>query len=87
MKKSAILLAFAAVAALGACKKTGEGEVEVKSPTVDVGTKTDTVLTPTVDVGTKEDTLVVKRPTVDVDAPGNKTPDDKKTGTGAAKRP
>jgi len=89
MRKSAILVAFAAVAALGACKKTGKGEAEVKTPTVDVdvGTKTDTVQTPTVDVGTKTDTMIVKRPTVDVDGPGNKTPDDKKVGTGAAKRP
>ena len=90
MRKSAILLAIAATAALGACKKTGEGEAEVKTPTVDVdvGTKTDTVNTPQVDVGTKQDTLIVNRPTVDVDGPGNKKADDKKTGTGAAtKRP
>ena len=88
MKKRAILLAFAAVAALGACKKTGEGEMEVKTPTVDVdaGTKTDTVQTPTVDVGTKQDTLIVNRPTVDVDGPGNKKADDQKTGT-STKRP
>jgi hypothetical protein len=88
MRKSAILLALAATAALGACKKTGEGEMEVQTPTVDVdvGQKTDTVQTPTVDVGTKQDTVIVNRPTVDVDGAGNKKADDQKTGTGT-KRP
>lgn len=88
MRKSAILLALAATAALGACKKTGEGEMEVQTPTVDVdvGSKTDTIATPTVDVGTTQDTLIVNRPTVDVDGPGNKTPDDQKKGTNT-KRP
>jgi hypothetical protein len=86
MRKRAIVLALAATAALGACKKTGDGQVEVQTPTVDVGTKTDTVNTPTVDVGTKQDTLIVNRPTVDVDGPGNKKADDQKKGTGT-KRP
>ena len=78
MRKLALTLTLAATAALGACQKTGEGEYQVKTPDVDVNTKTTTVETPSVDVGTKKDTintpvvgttkdtLVVDRPTVDV---------------------
>lgn len=59
------LVALAAVAiTLAGCKKTAEGEYEVERPTV--GTTTDTVRTPDVDVGSTTDTLVVKRPTVEV---------------------
>jgi hypothetical protein len=69
-------LAFAVVS-LGACKKTGEGEYEVQKPAF--GTVADTVHTPTVDVGTKKDTMNVPTvqtkkkevsvPTVDVKPP------------------
>lgn len=85
MRKSMMVLALAATAALGACNKTGEGEYQVETPDVDVNVSTDTttVKTPTVDVGTTQDTMIVNRPTVDVDGPDNKTPDDQKTGTGA----
>ncbi len=59
------LVALAAVAiTLAGCKKTAEGEYEVERPTI--GTTTDTVRTPDVDVGSTTDTLVVKRPTVEV---------------------
>ena len=73
-----------ALVALGACKKTGEGEYEVskpavgvtkdtiQTPTVDVGTKKDTITTPTVDVGTKK--TEVTTPTVKVNPPGAKKP-------------
>jgi hypothetical protein len=40
---------------LAACKKTGENEYQVKTPTV--GTETKTVTTPDVDVGSKKDTI------------------------------
>ncbi len=75
MRNYAIALTIAATAALGACQKTGEGEFQVKTPDVDVNTKTTTVQTPSVDVGTKtdtintpvvgttKDTLIVDRPT------------------------
>lgn len=82
MRKAMAVVALAAVAALGACQKTGEGEYQVETPDVDVSTDTSTVRTPTIDAGVKTDTMIVKTPTVDVDAPGNKTPDDTKTGTG-----
>ena len=74
MRKLAIVLALTAT--LGACKKTGEGEFQVKTPDIDVKTDTHTVQTPTVDVGSKvdtintpvvgttKDTLIVDRPTV-----------------------
>jgi hypothetical protein len=81
-------LALAAVATLGACQKTGEGEYQVKGPDVDkkgdtisIGTDTATVRTPAVDAGMTKDTIVVDRPTVDV-----KTPDERKGDT-ARKRP
>ena len=40
---------------LAACKKTGENEYQVQTPTV--GTETKTVTTPDIDVGTKKDTI------------------------------
>ncbi|MDQ3696769.1 MAG: hypothetical protein M3373_01910 [Gemmatimonadota bacterium] len=67
MRKITLVAALITGTALVACTKTGEGEYEVERPVV--GTTTDTVLTPTVDVGTKEDTVVVKTPTVDVRTP------------------
>jgi hypothetical protein len=82
VRKLVAVLAFTAVSALGACKKTGEGEYQVKTPDVDVKADTHTVQTPSVDVGTTKDTLVVDRPTVDV-----KTPDDRKADSAAKKRP
>jgi hypothetical protein len=57
MRKLALSLTLAATAALGACQKTGEGEFQVKTPDVDVNTKTTTVETPSVDVGTRKDTI------------------------------
>jgi hypothetical protein len=75
MRKLAITMILAATATLGACKKTGDGEFQVKTPDVDVNTKTTTVQTPTIEtgskvdtintpvVGTTKDTLIVDRPT------------------------
>jgi hypothetical protein len=60
----ALVAIIATAMTLAGCKKTGEGEYEVERPTV--GTTRDTVRTPDVDVGTTTDTLVVKRPTVEV---------------------
>ena len=89
MSKLLMVLAFAAISAVGACKKTGEGEYQVKGPDVDkkgdtitIGTDTATVTTPSVDAGMKKDTLVVDRPTVDV-----KTPGERKADSAARKRP
>jgi hypothetical protein len=81
MRKFIAVLALAAVSTLGACKKTGEGEYQVKTPEVDVKTDTHTVQTPSVDAGMTKDTLIVDRPTVDV-----KTPSERKGDT-ARKRP
>ena len=57
MRKPLSILAIAAVATLGACKKTGEGEFKVATPDVDVSTDTTTIRTPSVDLGTKTDTI------------------------------
>ncbi len=74
MRKLAITMTLATTAILGACTKTGDGQYQVKTPEVNVDTKTTTVNTPTVGtktdsistpvVGTKKDTLVVDRPVV-----------------------
>jgi len=82
VRKLVAVLALAAVAALGACKKTGEGEYQVKTPEVDVKTDTTTIQTPSVDAGMTKDTLIVDRPTVDV-----KTPAERKGDTTRTKRP
>ena len=74
MRTSALLPTLLAAAALGACTKTGDGQYEVKTPAVSVGTNTTTVNTPTVGtkkdtintpvVGTQKDTLIVDKPVV-----------------------
>ncbi len=84
MRKSALTLSLVALAALGACKKTGEGTYEVEkpvvgtqtdtvhTPSVDVGTRTDTINTPV--VGTQKDTLIVNKPVVGTKKTEVKTP-------------
>ena len=59
---------------LSACKKTGDNQYQVQTPTigtdthtvttpsVDVGTKTDTISTPV--VGTQKDTIIINKPVV-----------------------
>ena len=64
MRKIAFVAMIAAVSTLGACTKTGENEVQVKTPDVDVSTDTSTVRTPDVDV--VKDTASVVTPDVDV---------------------
>jgi hypothetical protein len=67
VQKLTLAVAIAALVTAGACKKTGEGQYEVKKPVI--GTETDTVNTPSVETGTVTDTITVKRPTVDVKSP------------------
>ncbi len=74
MRNTSLLATFALAATLGACTKTGDGEYQVKTPAVSVGTNTTTVTTPTVGtkkdtintpvVGTQKDTLIVDKPVV-----------------------
>jgi hypothetical protein len=59
---------------LAACKKTGDNQYQVQTPTigtdthtvttpsVDVGSKVDTINTPT--MGTKKDTIIIDKPVV-----------------------
>jgi hypothetical protein len=77
------LAALAAVLAISACEKTGEGEYQVEKPVV--GTETDTVQTPSVETGMEKDTISV--PDVDVNTEKKevevpdvdvKTPDERK---------
>jgi hypothetical protein len=78
----AALIALAA--ALPACSKTEDGQLQVQVPDVDVKVSRDTVTIPTpnlpsVDVGTKRDTITtptvgtkrteIQRPTADVKRP------------------
>jgi hypothetical protein len=71
--RNKILLGAALLALpLGACKKTGDNQYQVQTPTigtdthtvttpsVETGTRTDTISTPV--VGTKKDTIVVDKP-------------------------
>ena len=58
-----IMLAGLALLVAAGCKKTGEGEYQVQTPDVKVGTDTNTVRTPTVEVG--RDTHVIDRPTLE----------------------
>jgi hypothetical protein len=80
-----LLLGAALIALpLAACKKTGENEYQVETPTigtetktvttpdVDVGSKIDTINTPT--VGTKKDTIIVDKPVVGTKKTEVKTP-------------
>jgi len=83
VRKLVAVLALTAVSALGACKKTGEGEYQVKTPDVEVKADTHTIQTPSVDAGMKKDTLIVDRPTVDVKTPAER----KGETTGTKKRP
>ncbi len=65
MQKIAIAVAFATLATLAACKKTGDGTYEVQRPVI--GTTTDTVHTPTVSVGTDTHTVVTPKVQVKTD--------------------
>jgi hypothetical protein len=69
MRKASLIAALAIVAIAGACKKTGDGEYQVKTPDVQVSTDTHTVRTPTVETGTRTDTVITTTPTVDVKRP------------------
>jgi hypothetical protein len=82
MRKASLVAAVAIISIAGACKKTGEGEYQVKTPDVDVSADTTTVQTPTVEAGTKKDTVVVTTPTVDV-----KTPAERRADSAAARKP
>jgi hypothetical protein len=50
VRKTALTLAIAAITAVAACKKTGENEFQVQTPSVDVKTDTTTIKTPDVDI-------------------------------------
>ena len=72
MRKSMMVAALAAVTVLAACQKTGEGEYQVKTPDVDVNSKTTTIETPSVDV--RPETSLVITPRVEVTTPGERPP-------------
>ncbi len=63
MRNVTLAAAIAAILAVSACEKTGEGEYKVEKPVV--GTETETVETPSIETGTATDTISV--PDVDVD--------------------
>lgn len=72
MRKASLIAAVAILSIAGACKKTGEGEYQVKTPDIDVSADSATVKTPTVETGTRTDTVITKVPTVDVKTPGER---------------
>ena len=71
MRKVIVAAALAAMSTLVACKKTGEGEYQVKTPDVNVSTDTHTVETPSAEV--RKDTVTTEVPKVRV-----KTPEERK---------
>lgn len=83
MKRMMLLGALVALP-LAACKKTGDNQYQVETPTigtdthtvttpsVDVGSKVDTINTPV--VGTQKDTLIVSKPVVGTKKTEVKTP-------------
>lgn len=84
MKRITLLGAALMALSLAACKKTGDNQYQVETPTigtdthtvttpdVDVGTKIDTINTPV--VGTQKDTLIVTKPVVGTKPTEVKTP-------------
>ena len=74
MRNKMLLGAALLALPIAACKKTGDNEYQVKTPTigtdthtvttpsVDIGTKTETINTPV--VGTQKDTIIVNKPVV-----------------------
>ena len=81
MNKLTLAAGIAALVVTSACKKTGEGEYEVKKPTM--GVTTDTVSTPSIETGTVKDTIDVPKVTtekkeVTVPKVDVKTPDERK---------
>jgi hypothetical protein len=51
------------LAILPGCRKTGEGEYEIRRPVI--GTKTDTIHGPTVETGTVKDTITLPKVTTE----------------------
>ena len=84
MKRTLLIGATIVALPLAACKKTGDNQYQVETPTigtdthtvttpsVDVGTKVDTINTPV--VGTQKDTLIVSKPVVGTKKTEVKTP-------------
>ncbi len=64
MRKTATVLALAALTALGACKKTGENEYQVQTGDVDISRDSATIRTPDVDIVT--DSARVVTPDIDI---------------------
>ena len=83
MRKASLIAALAIISVAGACKKTGEGEYQVKTPDVEVSADTHTVQTPTVETGTRKDTVITTTPTVDVKTPAERQ---KEQGTATGTR-
>ena len=84
MRRIALVVSLAGMSSLAACKKTGDGEYQVKTPDVHVSTDSTTIKTPTVGtrtdtintpvVGTQKETLVVNKPVVGTKKTEVKTP-------------
>lgn len=84
MKRTLLIGAAIVALPLAACKKTGDNQYQVETPTigtdthtvttpsVDVGSKVDTINTPV--VGTQKDTLIVSKPVVGTKKTEVKTP-------------
>ena len=81
MRTLMLAAGLAAIWSTTGCKKTGEGEYEVKKPAM--GVTTDTMNTPSVETGTVKDTINVPKVTtekkeVEVPKVEVKTPNERK---------
>ena len=73
------LIALTLALSLTACKKTGEGEYQVKTPDIDIKPDSATLRLPEVkggdiDVKSKPETLIINKPSVKVTPPSVKRP-------------
>jgi hypothetical protein len=61
MRLLSAIIVLAVISAAG-CRKTDDGKIEVTTPTIEIGTKKDTLTSPT--VTTQKETLIVNKPVV-----------------------
>ena len=72
MRKLTAVAALMAASTALACKKTGPGQYEVKTPVL--GTQTETVTTPTISIGSETTHVAVPKVTVKKDTAAVKVP-------------
>ena len=75
MRRAALVAALVTLSVTAACKKTGEGEIQIQTPNVSVTPDSTKLQVPTVEGGTRTDTVITKTPTVSVKTPAERARD------------